>query len=105
MASSGDSRIAAAPNPSATRTPARVAARCLAHPVMTRSIRPTPSPLSGRRAQAALGGHEEVARGHDALATREPVAHLVPVAGSRAERDVARREPAVAEIDEHDATL
>src|SRR4249919_3223660 len=104
IASSGVRLNACRPKPTPTRTPAIVIARLRAHHPMTRSIIAR-LPLARRGAQPALGGDEEVA-GHDhALAGGDAAEHLVVAAGARAEPDLTRREPAVAEIHEHEPAL
>src|SRR5207237_6400225 len=103
-ASSGVRNSAATPNPSAISTAITVSTRWRPQASISRSIT-IGSPLLGRRAELALGGHEEVARGHDDLPRAQAAADFVPATGARAELDLARHEPARPEIHEHHVAL
>src|SRR5881396_1838667 len=92
------------PKPAAIRIPPRVKTRFLAHQPITRSIMARLPFLRGRL-ELALSRDQEVARGHDDLARRETGEHLEIVASPGAQLHLARREPTVADVDEHHAAL
>src|SRR6266571_9228295 len=92
------------PKPAVIRIPARVRTRFLAHQPITRSITMRLPFLRGRL-ELALGRDQEVARSHYDLARLEARQHLEVVAGPGAKLHLARRQPTIAEIDEHHAPL
>src|SRR5438046_6081834 len=103
-ASSGARDSAAMPNPAATSTPATVRMGRRAHALIRRSIIGA-SPLLRRRAQLALGRDQEVARRHDVVAEPESARHLVVAPRAPPQLDLARRQPAITQVHEHDVAL
>src|SRR6266852_4063532 len=95
-ASSDVRNSAATPKPTAIRTAITVNARWRAHAAIRRSIM-AGSPLLRR--------HQEIAGRHHHLAGAQSREDFVVAARPRAELDLARREAAVAEINEHDMAL
>src|SRR6188508_3885655 len=104
MASSGVCRIARSPATVATSTSAIVTTRFRAHHVMSRSIMAV-LPLGGRGAKPRLGRHEEVARGDHHIPFAKSADDFVPVARLRPQRDLARRQASLADIDEDDPPI
>src|SRR5437667_8199373 len=92
------------PKPAAIKIPARVRTRFLAHQPITRSITVRLPFLRGRL-ELAFGRDEEVARSHDDLTGFQAREHLEVVPGPRAELDIARRQAAIADIDEDHSAL
>src|SRR5438094_8410986 len=92
------------PKPAATRIPARVSTRFLAHQPITRSIMARLPFLRGRL-ELAFGRDEEVARGHHDLARLQTREHLEVVSGPGAELHIAGFQSAVAEVDEHHSAV